>query len=260
MNRLALLVLLLAFPAVAATITNRVAVLSYQGAGRDPELVSSLTTALRSTLAERGWPVADAAETERQVRAATMCGEDVECLSTIGQRVDSKWVLAFGVGRVAGNTMISALLVNAEAALKHTVFTETLAAVPADLSPLATRACDVLLVGVTLPSKLTPPDAPKLDQPPLIIAPPPPSHTLRPWAIGTAAGAGALAISGGIVTVLAQQSFARLPDVSLAQRPGADAQQRTLNLTADILVGAAIAAGATALILFILDGREGATP
>lgn len=263
--RLCCLLLLLAAPALAAEAQNRVAVVPYSGAGRDPEFVSSLATALRSTLAERTWPVADAAETERHVRAATMCGEDVECLSTIGQRIDARWVLAFGVGRVGGNLMVSALLVDASVGLKHMVFTETLAAPPPDFAALARRSCDVLLVGVTPPSKLAPPDVPKPDQPPLIVAPATPPHPLRPWAIGTAIGAGGLAIAGGTFTVLAQQGFSRLPDVALAQRPAADASQRTLNLTADILVGAAIAAGATALVLFILDGREappaaGATP
>ena len=35
----------------------------------------------------------------RRERAAAMCGEDAECLSTVGQRLEARYVLAFGVGR-----------------------------------------------------------------------------------------------------------------------------------------------------------------
>jgi len=252
--------LLLAPLAAAAPVSPRVAVLAYAGAGRDPALVSSLAVALRSAVAARGWRVAEPEETERQGRAASMCGEDAECLATIGQRVDSKWVLAFGVGRAGGNTLVSALLVDAEGAHKRAVFTETLTSPPPDLAALSQRVCDVLLDGVSPPPRLAPADVPRPDAPPAVQGRPlEPSPRLRPWAIGTAIGAGAVALAGGTFTVLAQQSFVHLPDVAFAQRPAADADQRRLNLTADILVGVAIAAGVTAVVLFIIDAH-GAAP
>jgi len=259
LRALMLLLMLSAGPALA-DVTGRVAVVAYQGGGKDPEVVSAFAEALRATLTARAWPVVPSAETERQARAATMCGEDVECLSTIGQRVDARWVLAFGVGRVGATTLLSALLVDASTGLKLGVFTESFATAPADLAPLAGRTCDALFAGLKPPTKLAPPEPPPAETPPLVTAPTPPAHRVRPWAIGTAIGAGALAAAGITFTILAQQHFAGLPDVPLVDRPAADSAQRAYNLTADVLVGTAIAAGVTSLVLFLVDAREGSTP
>lgn len=241
----------------SARADERVAVIPYQGAGRDPELVAALAAALDATLVERGWTLADAGETKRQERAGAMCGEDAACLATIGQRLEARWVLAFGVGRVAGKTMVSSLLVDAAEAVRRTTFTETLASVPgvtpAALAPLAGRIGDALLLGLVAPSRLTP--LPPKEPPTSLVAPLPASRPLKPWALGTALGAGALAVAGATVSVGAAVGFSRLPEVPPSQRPTADAQQRSLNLSADLLVGAAIVAGAAAVVLFILDGR-----
>ena len=78
----------------------RVAVVPYQGIGAEPGVVERLSAALRTEVANRKWTVVSADETERKERAAAMCGEDVECLGTLGQRLDARFVLAFGVGRV----------------------------------------------------------------------------------------------------------------------------------------------------------------
>lgn len=250
------LVLLGGALASAAEVGDRVAVVPYQGTGRDPELVISLIASLRAALVERGWPLTEPGETDRQVRAGAMCGEDVECLATIGRRIDAKWVLALGVGRVAGNTMVSALLVDAVAGTKSTVYTETIGRALADLNPVAKHMCDALLVGLSPVAKLVPPDSVTGSPPPLVEPLALPAPPLRSPAVGTAIGAGVLAVAGGIITILAQQSFARLPDVPLAERDAADAQQRSLNLAADVLVGCALVAGATAVVLFILDGRS----
>lgn len=251
-----LLALVLATPAFA--VAQRVAVVPYQGAGAEPDFTARFAEALRQALATKQWPVVDAAETERRQRAAAMCGEDAECLSTLGQRLDARWVLGFGVGRVGSGVMVSAVLVDGAVAVKQQATEEQLAALPADPSALAGRFVDALVRGLTPPSLLTPTTPPVEETPPLVETGPPP-RPLRPWAIGTAAGAGALAITGAVLTVVAQQHYAGLPAVPPNERAAADAQQRGLNLAADVVMGTAIAAGVTAVVLFIVDGR-GAAP
>lgn len=253
---LALAAAVLAFPAAGADVAQRIAVVPYQGAGAEPDFTARLAEALRAALIDRQWPVVDAAETERRQRAAAMCGEDAECLSTLGQRLDARWVLGFGVGRVGAGFMVSAVLVDGAVAVKHETASEQLPALPTDGAPLAGRLVEVLVRGLTPPSKLARPPTPAPEPPPLVETAPPP-RPLRPWAIGTAIGAGALAIGGGVMTVVAQQHFSGLSTLPAAQRSAADGQQRAYNATADALVGTAIAAAVTSVVLFILDARSG---
>ncbi|MEW6431422.1 MAG: hypothetical protein AB1730_07910 [Myxococcota bacterium] len=252
------LFLALVFATPAFAVAQRVAVVPYQGAGAEPDFTARFAEALRQALAAKQWPVVDAAETERRQRAAAMCGEDAECLSTLGQRLDARWVLGFGVGRVGSGVMVSAVFVDGAVAAKQQATEEQLAALPADPSALAGRFVDALVRGLTSPSQLTPPTPPVGVTPPLVETGPPP-RPLRPWAIGAAAGAGALAITGAVLTVVAQRHYAGLSAVPPSERAAADAQQRGLNLAADVVMGTAIAAGVTAVVLFIVDGR-GAAP
>ena len=247
------LALVVAAPVLAAA--PRVAVVPYQGAGAEPDFTARFAEALRAALVARHWTVVDAAETERRQRAAAMCGEDAECLSTLGQRLDARWVLGFGVGRVGSGVMVSAVLVDGAVAVKQQSVDEQLPALPTDPVPLADRFAEALVRGLTPPSQLTPPTPPVEVTPPLVETAPPP-RPLRPWAIGTAAGAGALAITGGVLTVVASQHFAALAALPGDQRAAADAQQRTLNGAADAVMGTAIAAGVAAIVLFVLDARS----
>jgi hypothetical protein len=71
-----------------------------------------------------------------------------------------------------------------------------------------------------------------------------------------------MAVSGGAAVVgvaltavfgaLAATNYGRLQNALLGDRPGLVTQQRTYNLVADLSLGAALVAGATALILFVL--------
>ncbi|MEW5738338.1 MAG: hypothetical protein AB1938_05400 [Myxococcota bacterium] len=259
-HRLVFLSLLCASaPALAEDVAQRVAVVPYQGAGAEPDFTARFAESLRAALVKRDWPVVDAAETERRQRAAAMCGEDTECLSTLGQRLDARWVLGFGVGRVGPGVMVSAVLVDGSAGVKVQSSSEQLPELPADPTALADRFVDALVKGLSPPSKLKP-VAPAVVPPPPLVEKAPPPRPLRPWAIGTAVGAGALAITGGVLTVVAQQHYAGLSAVPPEARAAADAQQRALNTSADVVMGTAIAAGVAAVVLFILDARTAPAP
>lgn len=254
-----LLVFSLSSPSWAEDVAQRVAVVPYQGAGAEPDFTARFAEALRGALIARDWPVVDAAETERRQRAAAMCGEDAECLSTLGQRLDARWVLGFGVGRVGSGVMASAVLVDGTVAVKLESTSEQLPSLPADPTALAARFVDALVKGLRPPSKLNPPAPEVVENPPLVVTQPPP-RPLRPWAIGTAIGAGALAITGGILAIVARQHYAGLSSVPPDQRAAADARQSALNASADAVMGTAIAAGVAAVVLFILDARSAPTP
>lgn len=240
---------------VSATLAapQKVAVVPYQGLGAAPGAVERLSAALRAAVADRTWPVAAPDEVDRKARAASMCGEDLECLSTLGQRLEVSHVVAFGVGKVGPDTMVSALLVEVASGKKLGEFSERLPALPEDAGPLSRRAADALFQDLKPAPVLVPADVPA---PPVVIAPALPSHPLRPLAIGTAVGAGVLAIGGGVLTVVAQQHYAGLADVEPNARPAADAEQRGLNVAADVTVITAGVAAAVAVVLFIVDGKE----
>ena len=241
----------LALVALAAgPLEPKVAVVAYQGVGADPGVVEKLATALRSELAARKWDVVSADETDRRERAAAMCGEDAECLSTVGQRLEARYVVAFGVARVGQGIMVSALFIDAQDSKKLSEFSERLQTMPADAGPLASRALEVLLQGRTPPVKLVPVE---VKQPQVVILPAEPSHKLRPVAIGVAIGAGTAAVAGGVLTGVAASHFAGLP---MNTRPDAAATQRGLNAAADVTVITAGVAAAVAVVLFIVDGSS----
>jgi hypothetical protein len=232
---------------MAAPLEPKVAVVAYQGVGADPGVVEKLAAALRTEVASRKWDVVSADDTDRKERAAAMCGEDAECLSTVGQRLEARYVVAFGVARVGQGLMVNALFIDAQDSKKLTEFSERLAAMPEDAGPLAVRVVDALLVGRTPPVKLVPVEVPK---PQVVILPKEPSHPLRPAAIGVAIGAGAAAVAGGVLTGVAASNYSTLSTMPVS----ADSGQRGLNVAADVTVITAGVAAAVAVVLFVIDG------
>lgn len=243
MIRLVCLAALVPSLALAAP-QQRVLVASFQSLGVEPEVMNRVGDALRMQSTAATWLAIDGAETQRLLRAATMCGEDAECLSTLGQRADAYWVLAWGFGKIGSSYLFTAQLIETPSGRKLSSFNEKLGALPDDATPLARRAVGALFKDVTRPVILEPP-------------PPPPSVTLTERrylapTIAATAVAGAAAISAGIFTGLAASHFSRLTNALSADRPSLDRTQRTWNLGADVSFAIAIAAGATALVLFIL--------
>ncbi len=249
MSRLFFVLLFISGAALAdENSEQRVAVVPYQGVGAEPGVVERLATSLRGDVASRKWLVVSPEETGKRTRAAMMCGEDVECLGTIGQRLDARYVLAFGVGRVGQGLMISALLIDARSSKRLTEFSERLPAIPGDAATLATRVGDTLFAGLTVPVKLIPKEV--VPQPVVITPVVMPEHKLRPVAIGTAIGAGVLGVGGGVLTVMASENYRALPG------PGEDGTQRGLNTAADVTMITAGVAAAVAVVLFIVDGAN----
>lgn len=244
--------------AQAPATAPRVVVLPYQGLGLEPTALQKLTDALRAQVAAKQWELTDAADIAKQQRAAVMCGEDAECLATVGQRGGARWVLGFGVAQVGASMAVSALLVDATTGRKHLTFLEKLPALPDDPAPLAQRVVDALFKDVPRAAALEP-DLPP-PPPPVVVQPVEPPHPLRPWAITATAVTGVAGVTGGVLGVMAMQSYAKLPDVPVNERGPADARQRSLNAGADAALGVAVTAAAAATILWVLDARAGATP
>jgi len=258
MIRLACLVALL--PALAlAEPQQRVLVVSFQSLGVEPEVVARVADALRAQTAAAGWKTLDGVETQKALRAATMCGEDAECLATLGQRADARWVLAWGFGKVGASYLFTAQVVETPTSAKLSSFTEKLSAVPDDATALAQRAVSALFKDVKRPVVLEPPPPPPPSTPPLVG-----ERRFVPATVASTAVAGAAAIAAGVFGALAVSHYPKLSAALSAERPALDATQRTYNLGADLSLGVAIASGVAALVLFILgapaDPTPGATP
>ncbi|MDP3505289.1 MAG: hypothetical protein Q8S33_33430 [Myxococcales bacterium] len=245
MIRLAWFAVLLPALGLAAP-QQRVLVASFQSLGVEPEVMTRVGDALRAESTAANWRAIDGAETQRLLRAATMCGEDAECLSTLGQRADAYWVLAWGFGKIGSSYLFTAQLIETPSGRKLAGFTEKLGALPDDARPLAQRAVAALFKDVTRPVILEPP-------PP----PPPTGVTLTERrfvapTIAATAVAGAAAIAGAIFTGLAASHFSKLSNALSMDRPSLDRTQRSYNLGADVSFAVAIVSGVTALVLFIL--------
>ena len=243
MMRLRWLVVLIPSLCFAAP-QQRVLVAAFQSLGVEPEVMNRVAEALRTESTAATWRAIDGAETQRLLRAATMCGEDAECLSTLGQRADAYWVLAWGFGKIGSSYLFTAQLIETPTGKKLSSFTEKLGALPDDARPLAQRAVAALFRDVTRPIILEP-------------SPPPPSVTLTERrfvapTIAATAIAGAAAISAAIFTGLAASHFSNLSSALSMDRPALDRTQRNYNLGADVSFAIAIASGVTALVLFIL--------
>ncbi|MFT3713948.1 MAG: hypothetical protein QM817_40320 [Archangium sp.] len=246
---------------------NTVALVSYQGAGRAAELTNATLGAITKEVEARGFSAASAAELEKQARAATMCGEDAECLATIGRVTRVGWVLAIGLGSSGKSTLFSAVLVEVATGKVRQRYESKTAEKSFDPAAAAKAATQTLFANVTLAAApsvvepVTPPVEPKKD---VVDAPPPlPPVVLTPTgprfrglAIGLGIGAGVAAVTGATFSIIASQNYAQLPTVSASNRPAADGAQRAFNLTADVAIGAAVAA-AVAMLIFILVDAPG---
>ncbi|MCU0695886.1 MAG: hypothetical protein MUC96_05100 [Myxococcaceae bacterium] len=245
MHRLLPLVFLFASSALAAPLQSRVLVVSFQSLGLSPETMGRVGDTLRTELSAQQWVPIDGAETQRVLRAASMCGEDVECLATLGQRADARWVLAWGFGKIGSSYLFTSLLVETASSTKRSTFTEKVASADADAGPLARSAVSALFQNV---SRAAAPSAETSGR--RLLAP-----TLASAGVGVAATA--LTVIFG---VLAATNYGQLQTALPAEQARLTGQQRTWNLVADVSLGTAIAAGATALVLFILGAPAQPTP
>lgn len=258
---------LVALLAAAPLPENTVAFVAFQGAGKTAELTTSTLDALAKEVSTRGFPTMPAADLERHQRSAAMCGEDGACLATIGKLANVGWVLAIGVGTAGKQTLFTALLIDVGGGKVHLRY-ETKSKGALDATATAKAAVDALFIGVTLKEPPPPPplvnDSPVAPKEPVKLEPPPrvaaaPQYRFRGAAIGLGVGAGVAAITGVTFSILAASNFSRLPTVPAGERAVADGTQRTFNLTADLALGVAIAAGVTTLVLLLIDG-PGSTP
>ncbi len=252
------LLLLAAAPPVAL-VTN------YQSLGAEPALVAELTTRLSAASVEQGLSVVEAAEATKLQRSAVMCGEDVACLATLGTRGKARWVLAFGFARVGTSWLFSALLIDVEQGKRMAMFSRSVPLKQLDVVGLVQAAStelfrDVALVPTPTPALpapvvLPPAPTPAAKVEPWVQAPPPKSHRLRPVALTTTGLTVALVIATVAMGVTAQGHYQGLAATPIDLRPAADSQQRTLNLSVDVLMGLSIAMGITTTTLWVVDAR-----
>lgn len=257
MSMLLLMLVAAAEPKPIALVT------AYQSLGTEPAMVTGLTDKLRTVAAEKGLALVDATEATKLQRAAVMCGEDVQCLATLGARGKAKWVVGFGIARVGSNWLFSALLIDVDKGTRAAMFSRSTPAKELDEAALVQAATAELFRGVELvPAPqvvLVPAPKPEVVKPVPAWVPEvqqPPAHRLRPAAVTTTVLTGALVIATVIVSVLAQSHHQTLAATPIDSRAAADRQQRTLNLGADVLIGVSAAAGVTSVILWAVDARS----
>lgn len=238
MNRLALALLCSTSVAAHAQLQQRVLVVAYQSLGVEPAVMERVEGALRAEATAASWASVDPAEAQRALRAATMCGEDRECLATLGQRGNAHWVLAWGFGKVGSAYLFTSMVVETPSAAQLSTFSERLSDLPSDPSGLATRAIATLFRDVKRPVSLPPPSTPQRT----LVAP-----TIAAFSLG-----GAATVSTVIFGVLAATHYPTLASAQVLDRPALDRQQRTYNLGGDVSLGVAVVSAATALVLFIL--------
>ncbi len=245
MSRLVLSFICLVSLAAHAQLQQRVLVVAYQSLGVDPSVMERVEAALRTESTAATWPSVAPNEAQRALRAATMCGEDRECLATLGQRADAHWVLAWGFGKVGSTYLFTSMLVETPSATQLSSFSERLPELPTDPSALANRAVATLFREVKRPVYVPPPATPQRT----LVGP-----TIAAFSLG-----GAATVSTIIFGVLAATHYPTLARAQVLDRPALDRQQRTYNLGGDVSLGVAVVSAATALVLFIL-GAPAETP
>lgn len=247
-----------------------VAIVVYQGTGREPDRAKKLVDALATSLRQRGFTPLATTEADKLQRPATMCGEDTECLATIGQRSKVDFVLAVGLASAGKQLIVSAKLVATTGRaggpgeyLKRWPLTG------ANFSLIADEAAQALLTGVEVSvvevaetnadavkvprvDLVPPPPAPVPPLPELVVAAAP-ARPVRTAAVVTGVAAIAVALAAGALTVVAQQHYQGLAAQSADRRPAEDAAQRSLNLAADLTWGTAITAGVATGVLLLVD-------
>lgn len=239
---------------VLSAANPQVLVVPYQVVDVEQGDVDRLAAALRKEVGKHKWDATDPATAAKQVKSAALCGEDAGCLATLGTRTGAQWVIAFSVGRVGKNVIVSALLVESSSGQQRSTSSEKLVTIPEDMTDLATDLLNPLFKDVPGSVALTPKEP--LDTPKLVARP---KSSLGPAAAGVLIGSGVIAVGGVILSVVAGNNYAAMED-NPARPAGAEDAQRGLNIAADVTVGVAIAAAATGLILLIADAASSPKP
>jgi hypothetical protein len=219
----------------------------YQSLGVDSGTVSAISEALRLASDRTRFAALPLAESERVGRSAVMCGEDGPCLATVGQRSNARWVLAFGVGRVGTSLLLTAIFVDVAAGKELMRGSRRISEGTPDWISVAKSLVDEVV---------KPPAEPLVVQVPIEVVKPQKTHKFRPGAF-TSLG---ITIALGLITtglgLTAWGNYAKLTMSNGATYPGLAATQRGLNASADIFLIGTAAAGAAALLFFILDWTE----
>ncbi len=239
-----------------AAASPQALVIPIQSVEVDDADVKRLTAAMSAEVVGHQWTAVDVAATERLLKSASMCGEDADCLATLGQRVGAQWVLAFSIGKLSKGYLVSTMWVEVATGKRKSGTTEKMASIPVDFTNLARALVDPLFRDVPSAVVLTPGPPPEV--PPMVVAET--GRPVRGAAIGLLAGGGAAGVVGVILSVMAGNSYAALASTPAEQRPAADLSQRNLNIAADVVVGVAIAGVATGLVLLLADAASSSPP
>jgi hypothetical protein len=262
-----ILAALLCFSGVAFAVEpNPVLVGNYQSLGVDPKQVTQLEQALRRALDSQPVTLVSLEETDRVRRGLALCGEDAACVASAGERAGARWVLGYGAGKVGKDVLVNVLWV--DVVRGKTVGTASrrvsAAAMPTIAGALVEEALkDVVLLPEPTPPPPVPPPAP----PPVALVPetpvnPPPAHVevvsapprpMRNAAIGTGIMTALFTGSTIALGVKANENYQALSKAPINARGDLIRQQNGLNVGADVLLGLSIAAGATTVILIVLD-------
>ncbi len=248
---------------------GRVLVVTYQALGVEPEQIDELTNAAASAVAGTSRVAVPSDEARGLRRAATMCGEDAPCLSTVASWAQAAFALGLGFGRMGSGLLVTAVLVDARgkklgaasrrlsagepvAVAIRAMAAKLLEAAPALAPPQPPAQPPLLAVDIPREAKVKPGES-ALEEPNVAVVE---TRRFRSGAIGTTVATGALAAAAIAIGVAAGSSYSALSGTPPADRPAADSRQRTINAAGDACGIAAVVAGVVSLTLWILDGRE----
>lgn len=252
---------LLSLSVLAATPADLVAVAPSQLAGLPPDAGDKAAAELSATIADQtGSEVRDLRAEREVLQRVRACGDQPACLARIGEELDARLLITFGVVRVGDATIVSLNWVDSRDEAHHGSGSDTVRGPVLSWRKVWDRvirqsAPDGLPRRALEPQPMNPPlvDAtPKEVKPPdpVVVKPAdPPRSRTHVWI--TAGGAGVLLAGSAVTGLLAQNNYDALSKAAPGDRQSLATKQRTLNTAADGMLAAGVVTAIVATVLYV---------
>ncbi len=233
-----------------------VLVVSYQSVGLPVERTRQWEETLIAAVVDRKFSCVPYRAALALERSATMCGEDLACLSTLGLRAEARWVLAFGLAKVGSDQLVSVRLLEVQSARLVNSWSDRQPLL--EQKTLAAEAVASVFEGVAV-SPLVSLQSPSVrgseasataPEASVRLADNVMSRPIRPavWTLGIVS---VVSFAAAIVFgILANSNFASLKNVAAPDRLAADSRQRVLNVGVDLSLAIGLVTGATAAVVW----------
>ncbi len=233
-----------AIVALSAT-PARVLVTSYQSLGVDSSTMPKLAEGFRAGATKPPLEAMGAEASDEAGRAATMCGEDAACLSTVGQRTGARYVLAYGVGKVGSALLVSAIFIDVSTGKEIARASQRVAEASPDWAAVTRELSELV---VKPPAEATVVEVP-------VYSPERP-HRLRTAGfvlVGLTVACGIVSTGFGLAAL---GNYSKLKaETNYAQYATDATAQRTLNGFGDGFLIAGVLGAAVSVVLLVLDAH-----